>query len=152
MRQSTFTRISPTIPYFTEPIAGLKTKKASSLKDLRLFCTRSGNRTRTSFAAHEILSLACLPVPPSRRQLRLAVALKPKSTVAGAFRGERKTGFEPATSTLARSRYTNWDTFAFLIRFIESVRQIYALIFICQVPSQKKINIIHFSLIISLIF
>ena len=33
------------------------------------FCTRSGNRTRTTFKGHRILSPACLPVPPSERGL-----------------------------------------------------------------------------------
>lgn len=35
------------------------------------------------------------------------MGIKRKSTVSGAFDSERKTGFEPATSTLARSRSTS---------------------------------------------
>ena len=42
---------------------------------------------------HRILSPACLPIPPPGHFLYK--------------RKERKTGFEPATSTLARSRSTN---------------------------------------------
>ncbi len=53
--------------------------------NLRLPSIKSKNRTRTSFAAHEILSLACLPVPPSRRQLGFAIALKPKSFTSGSY-------------------------------------------------------------------
>ncbi len=35
---------------------------------------------------------------------------------------ERKTGFEPATSTLARSRSTNWATFAILFQLFNQIQ------------------------------
>ena len=63
-------------------------------------CTRSGTWTRTGIAAHWILSPACLPIPPSE-------------PLWWGIKKERKTGFEPATSTLARLRSTNWAIFAF---------------------------------------
>ena len=62
-------------------------------------CTRSGTWTRTGITAHWILSPACLPIPPSEPLWQ-------------GIKKERKTGFEPATSTLARLRSTNWAIFA----------------------------------------
>ncbi len=46
--------------------------------------------------AHRILSPACLPIPP------LEPGLETKKRCKQRFLFERKTGFEPATSTLAR--------------------------------------------------
>ena len=67
--------------------------------------TRDGSWTHTSIAANRILSPACLPVPPpgwTKKKFQTCVWNFP----------ERKTGLEPATSTLARSRSTKWATFA----------------------------------------
>ena len=62
------------------------------------FCTEGGNRTRTTFWGHRILSPACLPVPP----LQQNITSKQKSLSTGeGFRVrlffERKTRFELAT-------------------------------------------------------
>ncbi len=35
-------------------------------------CARNGNRTHTSFNAHDILSVACLPISPPRRRDMIA--------------------------------------------------------------------------------
>ncbi len=73
---------------------------------------------------HRILSPACLPIPPlehfdcapcrfnfslqkPRIDCLLQSGLNKKCRIASAFKVERKTGFEPATSTLARWRSTN---------------------------------------------
>ena len=81
----------------------LKPKRPSSkLEGLQsINRTWDGNRTHTSVTAHRILSPACLPVPPPKRPCKTQKHRK----VPSCF--ERKTGFEPATSTLARSRSTS---------------------------------------------
>ena len=70
------------------------------------FCTRSGNRTRTRFRANRILSPACLPVPPSEQMIIYYFKQK-FPLLGGSFILERKTRFELATPTLARSCSTN---------------------------------------------
>ena len=60
---------------------------------------------------HKILSLACLPVPPSRQLEFNWYFFLPMQ------KKERKTGLEPATPTLARSCSTNWATFAFVLKW-----------------------------------
>ena len=56
-----------------EPALALSyVKKQKTLYAMRKegFCTRSGNRTRTTFKGHRILSPACLPVPPSEQMVK----------------------------------------------------------------------------------
>ena len=107
-----------------------KHKKALQL-NFKVFCkaflllrTGNGGRTRTRFNSHRILSPACLPIPPSRQKLPKMEVISyenyrdfshfhQKWKVYFFYLYERKTGFEPATSTLARSRSTSWATFAY---------------------------------------
>ena len=99
----------------------VKTKNPDSFESG--FCTSGGTWTRTDIAAHRILSPACLPIPPSRQTFRsktiasfgFRTSVNKKATPKRGYFSERKTGLEPATSTLARSRSTNWATFAFPI-------------------------------------
>lgn len=62
---------------------GTKNKKPSVIKLQRVLVPRAGLEPARSYE-HRILSPACLPVPPPGHGV------------------ERKTGFEPATPTLAR--------------------------------------------------
>jgi len=44
-------------------------KNTKSPKNFRAFCAEGGNRTRTSFAEHRILSPVRLPIPPPRLKI-----------------------------------------------------------------------------------
>lgn len=79
--------------------------------------------TVTRVSADRILSPACLPIPPPGLHqlrilgLRIVGLTNPQTknsipTVIVGMELERKTRLEPATSTLARLRSTNWATSA----------------------------------------
>ena len=97
---------------------------------------------------HKILSLACLPVSPSRQLTEGGspqVNSKNKDvTCATSYFLERKTGFEPATSTLARSRSTNWATFAFQFNCFSGELWYKCTSFFLDVNSYPKKNLTFF--------
>ncbi len=82
-------------------------KKPLCFKNKEVFVLEAGLEPARP-DGHRILSPACLPIPPLE-QLKLSntTGLNKKCRIASAFKVERKTGFEPATSTLARWRSTN---------------------------------------------
>ena len=79
--------------FLADFLRSLKTKKSELAFWLFLICTRDGTWTHTAITDHWILSPACLPIPPLEQ---------PTAKYSNWYRIERKTGFEPATLTLAR--------------------------------------------------
>ena len=82
-----------------------KTLNPNRIKGFLLFNVLEAGLEPARADAHRILSPACLPIPPLE-QFPTGLSGYNRSCELLWF-GERETGFEPATPTLARSCSTN---------------------------------------------